>query len=275
MRRDWYVELRGLARISEAFFRLDMLEEISYPLSATFRYLGLLLPVVIQFFVAALIDRPENVGGDYFTFAVIGLAVSAAIQETLGRLGRRLQQVQNRGVFESLLIEPVPWSFMPIAMNIWHWLAAAVAAALALLTGAALGAEFDLSGLLPFSLIVGLGMLAGLSIGVLSGAVLVITKRSSPLITVYGLAASLVGGAVFPVALLPDWLKVFSFLVPHAYAIGAARTALMVEAPTSVFGTTEAVIGLAVFDVLALPLSILAFNRALRLARRRGLLGTY
>lgn len=275
MNRSLYIRLRELARIGETFVRLDALEEISYPLSLTFSYLGILLPVIIQFFVAQLVDRPRDVGGDYFTFAVIGMAVAGAMQQTLNKLGNRLQQVQNRGVLESLLTEPAPWWFIPIAMNIWHYLSAAIVVVLVLLLGVLLGASYQLAGIVVFTVVVLLGMLAGSAIGIASGAILLLTKRSSPLITVYGLAATLLGGAVFPISLLPGWLEPLSFLVPHAYAIGAAREALMVTPPNSVFGTGQAVAGLALFAGIGLPLSLLLFARTLRVARDRGVLGTY
>lgn len=264
-----------LLRQSWAFAQLDMIEEIAYPLSAVFRYSAVLLPVVIQFFVARLVTPQHSVGGDYFTFAVIGLAMSAAMQRSLNQFGTRLQNVQNQGTMETLLMEPVPWTLVPVAMSIWHLIAAVVSAVMALGLGALLGADLDPTRLLLFALVLVLSVGAGAAIGIASGAVLLLTKRSSPLLTIYGLAASMLGGAVFPVSLLPDWLEWCSRLIPHAYAIDAARETLMSTAPTASRGLSASLTGLIVLNVVLLPVAIAIFNRALSVARRRGELGAY
>ncbi len=264
-----------LIRQSLAFARLDALEERAYPLAAIFRYVSITLPVVVQFFVARLVVGGDDVGGDYFTFAVIGLAMGAALQRSLSDFGGRLQNLQNSGALETVLMEPFPWTLVPGAMSLWHAAAAAVSTFLALGVGVALGAEISIAGLLPFVLVLVLTVMSGATIGIASAAALLLTKRSSPLLTLYGFVATIFGGAVFPLSLLPDWLRPVSAVVPHSYAIDAAREVLMTTPPTSSRGLGAAVLGLAIIVVVLLPASLMLFNRALSVARRRGELGAY
>lgn len=266
---------RMLLRQGLAFIRLDVLEDLAYPLSTFFSYSGVVLTVVVQYFVARLVVSGADVGGDYFTFAAIGLAMSASLQRSLNNFGNRLQRVQNVGTLETILMEPMPWTLVPLAMSAWHLVSAVIAALLVLLVAGALGATFLVSGVPGFVLVLILSLGAGASIGIASGALLMLTKRGSPLLTVYGMAATLLGGAIFPLSELPGWLRALSNVIPHAYAIDAAREVLMPVAPEASRGLGAALTGLLVLNIALLPIAVWVFNRSLSIARRRGELGSY
>lgn len=267
---------RALARMTLAFFRLDAIDDLAYPLSVSLRYLGLIVPLVVQFFVGNLVgDDRVRIGSDYFTFAAIGLTISAALSTSLSGVGTRLQQLQNQGVLEALLVLPAPWTLVPMALSLYPAFLAVTISLAMLVIATALGANFVLAGLVPFLVVLAMAIVAALAIGILSSAFLVVSKRSSPILRVYGMAATLFGGAVFPVDLLPPWLRWISWLIPHTYAIQAGRSVLMAQPPSDQVPVTTTVIALFVFDAVVLVGGVVLFNRALRYARRLGVLGTY
>jgi ABC-2 type transport system permease protein len=47
----------------------------------------------------------------------------------------------------------------------------------------------------------------------------------------YGLGASVLGGALFPTSVLPDWISWANYLVPHSYVIDAGRQLLIANPP--------------------------------------------
>ena len=49
------------------------------------------ITIFVSFFIAGLVRDSPRVGGDYLTFATIGLAMSSALQATLQGFGNRLQ----------------------------------------------------------------------------------------------------------------------------------------------------------------------------------------
>jgi hypothetical protein len=95
-------------RVSGAFLRMDWLMTRVYPMAFVVLQLQNLVPVVIYYFVAELAgaDGP-NVGGDYYTFVVLGLIGSQFISAALLGLGSAILRAVQEGRFEMLLIEPV------------------------------------------------------------------------------------------------------------------------------------------------------------------------
>lgn len=271
---------RELAIVGIAYTRNEAVEDFSYPLTIVFQQLTLVFPVFIYYFIAELNPArtgqvSERIGGDYLTFAVIGLASAAALQAALAGFGQRLQSANTKGQFETLLVEPVPWRFIPVAMNIWRTFLGLVGAFVMLLVGLGLGADFRVRGLPAYLLVMVLGLVACTAIGCLSACIVVLSKRSQPVIALYGLLASLLGGAVFPIAVMPEWLRALSYLIPHSYVINGARQALMEVPPVGGVSLEQAVLGLVAFNVVAVTVSFFLFGRALDYAREMGLLGDY
>ncbi|MDP8971485.1 MAG: ABC transporter permease [Actinomycetota bacterium] len=271
--------VKNVYTILLAYTRLEAVEDFSYPMTIVFDQLGKVFPVFLYYFVARLVEvnggANNDVGGDYYTFSVIGLSVAVVLQAALGGFGSRLERAQSQGTFETMLVEPVPWTFVPIAMNVWRITISAVSCAAMLGFSALLGAQYRLPAVPAFVGLLALGALSCIGIGILSASLMVLAKRSQPILVLYGLAASLLGGALFPINVLPGWLQPFSYLVPHMYVINAARTVFMIEPPTDAMGVPQAVIILVVFNIVVLSVGMALFSRALQYARRLGTLSGY
>ena len=269
----WLLKRSG--SIAAAFIRVDAIDDISYPASLVLRELGVILPLFIALFIGQLVGDDRRVGGDYLTFAAIGIAVSAVLQSAMSGFGAGLQRAQNYGTFETFLVEPVPWTFLPVAMDLYRILLGLFSGLLVLVTGLLLGAHYRLSGLPAFLLLLLLGILASMAIGVLSASLMVLAKRSQPILTLYGMAASILAGSLFSVGQLPAWLRVFSWVLPHTYVINATRQVLMDDPGTFVVPVDTAVTALVVFNLVVLSLGTWLFSRSLGYARKMGMLSGY
>jgi len=265
----------GMGSISTAFLRMDAIEDVSYPLSLILGELGVMAPVFIYFFIGELVPSSPEIGDDYFTFAVIGLCVSTILQAALGGFGGSLQRAQNRGTFETLLVEPVPWTFLPFAMNLWRVILGFLGGVLIFLLGLLLGADYVISGLPAFVLLLILGVLASRGIGILAASLMVLAKRSQPVLTLYGLAASLLAGALFSVDQLPPYLRALSWAIPHTYVINSARTVLMEDPGSFSISFGSAALALTVFNLVVFTGGLWLFNRSLQYARKMGMLSGY
>jgi len=268
-------ERAGLSSVSAAFIRMDSVEDISYPLSMLLGELGTIVPVFIYFFVAELVGNSPEVGGDYLTFEVIGMSVSTILQAALSGFGGSLQRAQNRGTFETLLVEPVSWMYLPFAMNLWRVILGLFGGTLVFFVGLALGANYVWSGIPAFLLLIVLGILASMAIGILSASLMVLAKRSQPVLTLYGLAASLLAGALFSVDQLPPFLQALSLAIPHTYVINAARTLLMEDPGTFTMSFRTAAIALTVFNLVVFTSGLWLFHRSMQYARKMGMLSGY
>jgi ABC-2 type transport system permease protein len=137
------------------------------------------------------------------------------------------------------------------------------------------GVSINGDGLLAFLILLLLGVIASVAVGVAAAAVGILAKRAQPILTLYGLAASLLGGALFSVAQLPPFLRVLSFAIPHTYVINAARSVLMDDPGSFVVSLQTATLALLAFCVVILSLALWLFHRALQYARREGILSGY
>ena len=258
-----------------AFLRMDLIEDISYPMSMMLHEIGFLVPVLVLYFVGDLVGDNPEVGGDYFTFAIIGMMVSTILQGALSGFGGSLQRAQNRGTFETLLVEPIPWTFLPFAMNIWRVVDSIISAILIALLGWALGANFIPGGLPEFLALIVLGILASTAIGILSASLMLLSKRSQPVLTIYGMAASLLAGAAFSVDQLPEWMQWLSYALPHTYVINSAREVLMEDPGTFSIPFGTAILALVAFNLVVFSIGLYLYNRSLQYARKMGMLSGY
>jgi ABC-2 type transport system permease protein len=263
---------RGFARkvwdTIGGYVRIDLVEERMFPAATVLRYLAVVFPILLYYFQSSFL----KMGDQTFLLMLIGTAVTAGLQDALTGLTSRLQFAQERGTLETYLVEPVPWALIPIAMNIWRSITGAALACVMLFLGWLLGAPIEASGI-PLALVVlVLGIAACNAVGTFAASFLILFKRGDPIITMYGLAAAVLGGALFPTSVLPDWLRWASYLVPHTYVISAERHLLMAEPPAGGPGPTLSIVVLVAFCALAFTVGLVLFDRSLRLARRLGIL---
>jgi ABC-2 type transport system permease protein len=258
-----------------AFFRVTVIEELNYPATFVMRLFAIVTPLIPFFFISELVGDSPRVGGDYLTFSVIGLSMTALMSGAMVGFGTTLQRAFQRGTLETFLVEPIPWSTLPLAMNQWQVLLGIVYSIILMGAGTLLGADINVSGIPATILIAILGITSALSLGIISAAVLLLTLKSTPVLRVYDIAASLLAGSIFSVSQLPEWAQWLSILLPHTYVINGARTALMDDPGTFVMPLRTAVIALLIFDIIAFPFGIWLWNKTLGFSRKLGHLGGY
>lgn len=265
----------GVRRTASAFFYVDYVEELNYPLSLFMTIAGVVAPLLPFFFISELVGDSPTVGGDYLTFTVIGLAATTMMTGAMSGFGGSLQNAFQRGTLEVFLVEPVPWTVLPLAMNQFQVVFGVMSGLIVFGVGALLGATFVTSGILAAVVINILGVIAATAIGIVSAAVLLLTLKSAPILRLYSLAASLLAGSLFSVDQLPTWARWLSYLLPHTYVINGTRSALMENPGSFDLPVSTAIIVLLVFDILFFPSGVYLFKRGLELARKMGTLGGY
>ena len=139
--------------------------------------------------------------------------------------------------------------------------------------GAALfGAHLNLVQL-PLALVVVMmtvGILVG--IGLLSAAFTIAFKQSEPVTTAFIAASLLVSGIMYPVAVLPAWLRPLSPLLPLTHAADLTRYLFLSGADGGHLAGHFA--ALAAFCLL-LPLGVGVLSYSITYARRTGSLSQY
>jgi ABC-2 type transport system permease protein len=266
-----------MAEVSGAFIKIGFLTTMSYPLSFIVDQVATLTPIFTYYFVAKVVQTSSvDVGGDYYTFVIIGLITTRLLAGGLRGLGDELELAVREGRFESLLAQPVPWRALPFGLVQWGFIWRAVNTAVIIVIALALGSDFRVGGVPGALLIIVLGTFATMAIGNLAAGVKLLAKRTDPIITFYQVAVFIFAGVAYPVQLLPKALQIISYLIPETYVIAALRK-LLLPGGADLPGPSarNVILGLVLFNLVVFPLSLWLFGRTLEYGRKTGLLSGY
>jgi ABC-2 type transport system permease protein len=252
----------------EGYVRIDLVEERMFPASTLMRYLAVVFPVLLYYFQSTFL----HISDQLFMMMLVGTAVIAGLQDALTGLTSRLNFAMERGTLETYLVEPVPWALIPVAMNIWRSFTGGILACVMVALGCVLGAPIKLTSIPVALLVLFLGVVACNALGTFAASFILLFKRGEPVVVLYSLAAAVLGGALFPIDVLPSWIRWLSYLVPHSYVISAERQLLMPDPPPGGLAVGWSIGILTVFCVVTFIAGLWVFDRSLRLARRLGIL---
>jgi ABC-2 type transport system permease protein len=267
----------GLAAMS-AFLRRDLREALTYKFSFVSSLVGIFLSSATFYFVAKLVPAGvpvlEPFGGDYFAFAIVGVAFAGLLGIFQEGLAAVVRGAQLSGTLEALLVTPLPVPAILVGSSLYTLLFQLLRTALHLgvalaFFGLSLG-RVDLAGVAVVGL---LTVVCFLSVGVLSASFILVYKTGNPFSWILGTVSGLLGGVVFPIALLPPWIRWVSSLLPVTYALDGMRKSLLASAPFA--AVLPDVAALAAFDAILLPLSLVAFRLAVRKAKKDGTLSHF
>ena len=265
---------------SGAFLARDLRFETSYRLQSLFRLISVLFQVLTFYFLAGLVDGEEprkhlaDYGGDYFTFALVGLAFSGFLNSGLLAFTTSLRQQMTMGVFEAMAAAPIRSSSFLMYSLQWPIGFELFKSIFYLVVGQTLlGARV---GLASWPLLLGTLVLSVLvfgSMGIIAGSLILYFKRGDPIAWFLSSANHLIGGIIFPVTVLPGWLAWISRLLPVPYALNSLRKSLIPAADRSDVAGDLVVLGL--FALISIPIALWAARVAVERCRREGTLGQF
>jgi ABC-2 type transport system permease protein len=264
----------SLNRIS-ALAKRDLIIQLSYHFQLVLRLFSILVTIAMFFFLGRLVGNAEELdrySAGYFEFALIGLVVIGFSQACVNSFGRSIQSAQSDGTFEILLASSTPLTTLMAGTLAVPMMFAAVEAAMYFAFGWALvGFAPPIEGLILATVLLVLTLGTFAAMGILSGAVIILTKRGDPFSTLVLQASNLLAGAIFPVVLLPDWVQSVSRLVPAFYGLRGSREVLL--AGGGIADVSTDLLALVLFNIVLLPASLFTLSRAIRIARVTGTLG--
>lgn len=263
--------------VTGAFVWLGVTESAAYPLMLLLNNLFAPSAVpIMYFYVARLIDDGPTVGFDYYTFVILGMVAGMLLTGSLKSFSLQLDRAIQQGQFETYLVQPISWYTLPFALAAWPIALNALNVIVVLGLGLAFGVDINVGGVPPAVLMIVLGTAATHAVGTLAASVRVISKKADPVVAIYSITASVFSGTLFPVSMLPWFIRWIAYLLPHTYVISAVRRLMMPQGdvltgPSLMLSIIVLTIGTACLYVVALWL----FNRALNVGRRYGVLGGY
>lgn len=258
-----------------ALLRRDALIHVSYRLMLALDLFVGVVDVIVYYFISETFEGATSASlgnaPSYFAFALVGIAVTVVIQAAAVGIGTKVREEQLTGTLEALVAQPVTTTEMAVGMCGLPFLFSTLRVAIYLLLGAlAFGLDLSDTSWVGFFAMLVATALAMSTIGIATAALVLVVKRGNALSSLIIFAMGLVGGAFFPVSVLPGWLEAIGKAVPPRFAFDGFRDALYEGS-----GWASDAVVLAVFAVVALPVAIWLFGRGIRFARRHGTLAEY
>lgn len=213
-------------------------------------------------------------GGDYFTFAVLGIAFAGFFASAMGACAAAVRQEQVVGTLDVLLTAPASLPTLAAGASLWPMLLAAAQSLLYLGLGVAMF-HIDLAhvNLLGVAVIIGLTTIVSGAFGLLAAAFVLLFRRAEPFTGIMVGVGAMLGGVFYPTEILPARVRLAAEFVPLTPALHGLRLALMRGAD---FSRLEApIVVLLVWCAVAVPASLGAARAALFEAKRSGAASGY
>ncbi|MGC8569259.1 MAG: ABC transporter permease [Nitrososphaeria archaeon] len=249
---------------------------LSYRTNAVLTIISWVIPVFTYYFAGTSLGgrilAPLG-GGSYTSFIVIGLAFQGYVSSTIATVSQRIRNEQLYGTLEYYVLAPSGVLGFLVYSSLWGFAQNSVSTAIILAVGAALGIRYSASGLLAAAAILTLLMLTSFGLAAMSGAVVMVTKQGNPIAFFFSTFTALMGNAVFPVSVLPPYIRYVSYGIPLTWALQGLREALLNG--RGIYGVLGIIFIMMAFAVVTVPLGVYLYVKAFDKARRDGTLSQY
>jgi ABC-2 type transport system permease protein len=263
-----------------AFLRKDLTIALSYKLQFLFQFSQVFFAVAVIYFIGRMMDASgvspmlAAYGSHYFAFALVGLVANSYLKTGLITITNDLRQMMNQGVFEALCAGPVEHKWLLLCTTLWPFVFETVRVMFHFLLGILL---FGLR--LPHANWVGAGITllmtvpVFLMLGIISSSILILIKKGDPINWIFSSVSGLLAGTMFPLAVLPPWLRGVAFCLPLTHALEALRRCLLTGAST--WNVRRHLLALLVFVAVLLPITLVTSNLCIARAKKTGAFSTH
>jgi ABC-2 type transport system permease protein len=216
----------------------------------------------------------KSLGGRYFPFAIVGLAFARYFDLMLRMFSESIRLAQVTGCLEAMLSSQTGCVSVVLMSSLYGLISGGVQLLVILVAGSlAFGVEFSRMDVGATLIVLVASMMTFVAFGVLSGAAVVWLKRGDPITWLLSGFGTIVGGAYFPVSVMPKWLQKLSFLLPTTHSLTALRMTMLNG--SSIQGVSGPLLVLVLMAGILLPVSLALFTAAVRKGRREGTLMQY
>jgi ABC-2 type transport system permease protein len=271
--------LKTLLHRALAFLRRDYRIESSYKLNFVLRAAESLMLLMFFYFLGELVTNPEATGMKkyavgYFPFVVVGTAFARYFDLTLRMFSESIRNAQVTGCLEAMLSSQTDPVTVVLLSSLYSLISGAIQLIL-ILAAAMLIFGLNLTAInIPATILVFvLSILTFVAFGVLSAAAILWLKRGDPVTWLLGGVGTILGGAYFPVDVMPSWLQKIAFLLPVTYSLDALRLTML--RGYSIPMISRPLTTLTIMAAILLPASLYVFILTVRKGRREGTLMQY
>ena len=262
------------------FIRKDMAIALSYKFQFVFQFSRVFFAVAVIYFIGKMLGDSGNspllrqYGGDYFSFALVGLAMGSYLKAGLVTVTNDIRQTMNQGVLEAMCATSTEYNWLLLYMALWPFLFETIRITFYFLVGMVIfGMRLHQANWLGAAATAALTVPIFLMLGMTSCSILVLIKRGDPINWIFSSVSSLLAGTMFPIDVLPNWLGAIALCLPLTHSLEAARKCLLAGA--TVRQVCHHLAALVLFMLFLLPVTILVNKTCMKRARKEGAFSTH
>lgn len=272
--------LTGGLAIAIGFISKDMKIAISYKLQFVFQFSQVFFSVAVIYFIGKMLGASngspllKKYGADYFSFALVGLAVTSYLRAGLVTITNDIRQTMNQGTLEAMCAAPVGYQWLLVYASLWPFVFETIRVVCYFLIGMTVfGLRLPNANWFGSSVTMALTMPIFLMLGTTSCSILILAKRGDPINWIFSSASALLAGTMFPISVLPDWLRTIALCLPLTHSLEAMRKCLLTGA--SVREVHGHLLALLLFLAILAPVSTLVNNLCMKSAKKQGAFSTH
>lgn len=267
--------LRSLGFQARIFVKRGLLHNASYRLNFTLSVVNVLIGLVSYYYLSHIVRQQDlaefsqNPAG----FIVVGTTFTTFVGVALASYSGSIRNEMFLGTIEHWLLSAASLTRLVVLSTVWEFLWPLLTSVITFAAlVAVLGVHFDPDW--PTVVVFFLLTVVTMSgFGLASAGIIMVSKIGDPLSTAWGAVNSLLIGALFPVAVLPGWMRSVSNALPNTHALIGLRRGMLGHASLA-SQTHELWVTLA-FCVAVVPLGVVAFRAGFERARAQGTLGQF
>lgn len=271
--------MKALLYKAIAFIKRDFRIESGYQAAFIMGLVEAVMLLVVFHFIGQLITPQASAslsryGSTYFPFVLVGVAFARYFDLVLRLFSDSIRTAQVTGCLEAMLCSQTGCVTIVLMSSLYSLITGALQLIIILLGGVIMF-RVDLShmNILGTVVVLILSIAIFMALGVLSAAAIVWLKKGDPITWILGGFGSILGGAYFPIDVLPVWLQKLALFVPISYSLEALRMTMLKGASlVTVAKSVEILAGIA---IVLLPISAAIFSAAVKNGRREGTLTQY
>ena len=269
------MKLASFADKMAAIARRDVLTAVRYRNGFLLGAGGAAAELAAFYFLARAIGpgfRPE--GMDYFPFVLVGTGFYTFLIAGINSFLHIIEDAQHTGTLEVLMTTSTPAPVLVFLSAMSAFAGNSIYLLFYLGSGFLLfGAPLHDANLSGCAIVLVLSLLIAIALGVLAAALQLAIQKGSAVVWLFASGTWFLTGTLFPVTALPQPLHSVAQFIPLTHALNGVRLALLQGA--SFAALAPDISALALFALLLLPLSLLAFSHTLQRARLQGTLSFY
>jgi ABC-2 type transport system permease protein len=267
----------GWSRVG-AIFRRDALVALSYPGNFVLSWLGILIEVVVAYYISQLVGSSKRFSPDglvavsYFQYIAVNSAFVRFQTAALNSFAESIRDAQLTGTLEIVLSTPTRLNTLVLSSAVWSMVYTFMQTTVFLGIAMLFGLDLHHVDVLTAAIFLVLTVAAVSPLGVLAAALAMVIKKTGPVEFLSNASASVFGGVFIPLASMPVVLQWIGWTLPITHALNGFRAAAA-GVPIARVGADA--IWLMVASAILLPLSLWIFSRAVAKARVDGTLSMY